>query len=210
MSAKQRRRRRKDSETTSSSLSDDSAISPVSFGSTESNELPDFDLDSIDAEGVEPAKKKVSSKPDEITDLMMGNPNMKVRSINELISDRSLESRFEFDDQGDASIPDFSQLAQSSASANDGNGEMLGKKKQRQADRRANANRARAEEGTQDNPLSNIDFIKNEKGEVSPIKILESGAWLGIFLLVAWELYLNSPFFDRAAPMAPVIYEIFM
>lgn len=35
-------------------------------------------------------------------------------------------------------------------------------------------------------------------------------AWLGIFLLVGWEFYLNSPLFDRAAPMAPVLYEILM
>ena len=37
-------------------------------------------------------------------------------------------------------------------------------------------------------------------------KLLEAGTWLGIFLLVAWEFYINSPLFDRAAPMAPVVY----
>jgi hypothetical protein len=41
---------------------------------------------------------------------------------------------------------------------------------------------------------------------VSAVKVLEAGAWTGIYLLVAWEIYINSPFFDRAGPMAPVVY----
>lgn len=41
-------------------------------------------------------------------------------------------------------------------------------------------------------------------------QILEAGAWGGIFLLIAWEVYLNSPLFDRAAPMAPVVYDLLM
>jgi hypothetical protein len=108
---------------------------------------------------------------------MMGDPNKPVRSVQELLSDRSLESRFQFDDSGDASIPDFTQLAEaSSSSPGDGISGVptMGKKKQRQAERRANALKA-TEEEKQDNPLLNIAFIKNEKGQISPIKILEAG-----------------------------------
>ena len=210
LGAKKRRRRRKDGTGPSSDASPPSTAS--------SSELPDFDLDSMDAEGVEP--QEASSAPkisvgdlEKVTSSMMGDPNKPVRSVNELIQDRSLESKLELDDsQGDASIPDFTQLAQasSSAGANLGldNGIPMSRKKQRKADAIRAAADAAEEETT--NPLSNIGFIKNEKGEVSPIKILEAGAWLGIFLLVGWELYLNSPLFQRAAPMAPVVYEILL
>jgi hypothetical protein len=43
-----------------------------------------------------------------------------------------------------------------------------------------------------------------------PSQILENGAWIGIALLILWELYLNSPFFERAAPMAPVVYDLLL
>ena len=33
-------------------------------------------------------------------------------------------------------------------------------------------------------------------------------AWIGIVLLIVWEAYINSPFFERAAPMAPVVFEL--
>lgn len=45
---------------------------------------------------------------------------------------------------------------------------------------------------------------------VFPSQLLENGAWIGIALLILWELYLNSPFFERAAPMAPVVYDVFL
>lgn len=42
---------------------------------------------------------------------------------------------------------------------------------------------------------------------VNVLKLLENGAWVGIGLLVVWEIYINSPFFERAAPLIPVVYE---
>jgi hypothetical protein len=205
LSAKQRRRRRNDE--------------PES--SPQNNDLPDFDLESMDAEGVEPQEKPLAPKIsladlEKVTDNMMGDPNKPVRSLKELISDRSLESILDLDDmQGDASIPDFTQLAKASSSStnlglDNGIPAPMGKKKQRQVERRASAKETAEEESRDSNPLSNIGFIKNEKGKISPIKILEAGAWLGIFLLIGWELYLNSPFFERAAPMAPVVYELLL
>jgi hypothetical protein len=95
LDSKKRRRRRNDD---------------ISVSDETSNELPDFDLDTTDSSETSPAspvRTKVSLNPDEISDLMMGDPNMKVRSVKELIADRSLEKNFAFDDQGDESIPDF-------------------------------------------------------------------------------------------------------
>jgi len=39
------------------------------------------------------------------------------------------------------------------------------------------------------------------------LKLLENGAWVGIGLLIVWEIYINSPFFDRAAPLIPAVFE---
>jgi hypothetical protein len=128
----------------------------------------------------------MASNADKITDAMMGDPNMPVRSIKELISDRSLERKLDFDDTGDASIPDFAQLTQASSSSSpiDESVVLMGKKKQRQAERRANAIKAKEDDEDQKSFLSSIPFIQNEKGEVSPIKILESGGKCLVFC--AW------------------------
>ena len=39
------------------------------------------------------------------------------------------------------------------------------------------------------------------------LKLLENGAWVGIGMLVLWELYINSPFFERAAPLIPAVFD---
>jgi len=41
---------------------------------------------------------------------------------------------------------------------------------------------------------------------LSFVKVIENATWFGIACLVLWEVYINSPFFERAAPMAPVVY----
>jgi hypothetical protein len=60
---------------------------------------------------------------------------------------------------------------------------------------------------------SNEISEEEDEAEKSPfeglniLKLLENGAWVGIGLLVLWELYINSPFFDRALPLIPVVYD---
>lgn len=147
---------------------------------------------------------------------MMGSGNTAEKSLDELISDRALESKFEFDEKEDPSIPDFVDLAQASSTTpsssygSDIPGGGTGKKKQRQAERVANAIAAKEAEKPVESFLESVPQFLNEKGDVSAIKILEQGAWLGIWSLVIWEFYINSPLFDRAAPLAPIIYEILM
>jgi len=213
---KRRRRRRKESDTLSEDQSEkslsESILLPVG------DELPDFDLGGEVEEASQ--RVRISSNPDEITPAMMADGNVAARSLDELITDRSLENRFKFDEPEDPNIPDFIQLAKESSSPlpslNDGTSMVLGgggmgKKKQRQAERIANAIRVKEEEKqVGSNILSKIPSFLNEKGEVSAVKILEQGAWLGIYSLIGWEIYINSPLFDRAGPMAPIVYEILM
>ena len=171
-----------------------------------SNDLPDFDLkEDIKAEVEEPSPKpsqSVSSSDDEITANMMGSADKPVRSVKELIADRALESKFEFDAPEDDSLPDLAKIAQSKQSPPQ---PAVGGKRARQEARKAAA-KAREQEENEESIFSKIPFITDENGKVTPLKVLEAGTWLGIFILVAWEIYINSPLFERVAPMAPIVY----
>lgn len=224
--AKKKRRRRKKSDDAQSSAPEpeivEAAPEPVvmeaAAAAAPTNELPDFDLGAgeTDSAAKEVVRTSVTD-PEAITANMMGSGSRgPSKSLDELINDRSLETRFEFEEQGDASIPDFVDLARASTTeptySPDGlNTAGVGKKKQRQAERVARAIAAKEAAEPEEDVLAKFfpQFL-DEKGNFSAIKLLENGAWLGIFLLVVWEFYINSPFFDRAAPLAPVVFEIVM
>jgi hypothetical protein len=59
------------------------------------------------------------------------------------------------------------------------------------------------------NLLARSSFL-NSDCEDPALKLVENATWLAIFLLVAWEFLINLPFFHRAAPMAPIVYDFFM
>lgn len=192
LGAKKRRRRKESPSTAQEEKEQLEKIWPE--GADAIMDLPDFDLaDDADGEGLlngsssssstASSSKSISSNPDEITPAMMGTAIQSVGTIDDLLADRSLEQKFQFEgEENAADIPDFVELAARSSTTttpNGGNGEAgaMGKKKQRQAERRAMAIRAReAEEADSNgNPLTNLPFLKDEKGKVSGVKILESG-----------------------------------
>uniref|UniRef100_A0A7S0TAN1 Uncharacterized protein n=1 Tax=Pseudo-nitzschia delicatissima TaxID=44447 RepID=A0A7S0TAN1_9STRA len=223
--AKKKRRRRKSTDASPPPAPEAEVVEaaaaaaeePVVLG--ESDELPDFDLGEggEDAEAVEKEVMRAEIDPDAITANMMGSGQRgPSKSLDELIMDRSIEERFEFEEKGDPSIPDFVDLAKASSStptyqpdslANAG----VGKKKARQAERIARAVAAKEAAEPEESFLAKYfpQFL-NEKGEFYTIYFLEQGAWAGIFLLIGWEFYINSPLFERAAPLAPVVFEIVM
>ena len=126
---------------------------------------------------------------------MMGSSSSQsARSIEDLLRDRSLERKFEFDEPGDESLPDLADLTR------------LGQTVSRKEQRRQAAVARDASQPEEKEPLQLPFEMTNAKGEIQFNKVLEAGAWLGIFLLVGWEVYINSPLFDRAAPMAPIVY----
>jgi hypothetical protein len=207
--AKQKRRRRKDSSGASGAGSSSSSSGSLpGLDLNDDGSLPDFDLgDDESVPDLKSSKKPAKADIDfnEISDAMMGDSSKATVSIESLIGDRSLESKFEFEgEEEDISIPDFTTFAKASGATEE---PEVGKKKARQTDRRAAAIQAKeaAEEEKVDIPF--LDAIRDEKGKISPIKILEKGAWLGIYLLIGWEIFLNSPAFERLAPVIPVIFE---
>lgn len=145
------------------------------------------------------------------------------RSIQETLGDRSLEKFMNFEkmieqDGGGGNVinlPEFDDViarrkqreggGKGLGGAGGGDGEELqqldtdgmGKKATRNAQRKAAAMQREAEIESQKSPFEGVNILK----------LLENGAWVGIGLLVLWELYINSPFFERAAPLIPVVYE---
>ena len=141
------------------------------------------------------------------------------KSLNELLNDRSLERKLQFDENEDESesaseaLPDLVALAQQRRAEERQTGlpAAASPKRARQAEaRRAAVAQKEAEEEEASSWWSNITFLQNDSGEVTPLSLLEAGTWTGIAILVLWEVYLNSPLFERAAPMAPVVYEFFL
>lgn len=141
------------------------------------------------------------------------------RSLRDTINDRSLEKFMDFDkmiekDGGGGSsklveLPDFDDVisrrkqrdamregrVEDAAILFDTSG--MGKKAARDAERRMLAMQREREVEEQKSPFADLNILK----------VLENGAWVGIGLLVIWEVYINSPFFDRAAPLIPVVYD---
>eukprot|EP00523_Entomoneis_sp_CCMP467_P008668 CAMPEP_0168726272 /NCGR_PEP_ID=MMETSP0724-20121128/4583_1 /TAXON_ID=265536 /ORGANISM="Amphiprora sp., Strain CCMP467" /LENGTH=237 /DNA_ID=CAMNT_0008773081 /DNA_START=67 /DNA_END=777 /DNA_ORIENTATION=- len=192
LQAKKRRRRKapapaEESQTTSSSMPVDSN----SFGT--GDELPDFDLGEDGDE--QPAAKKMAaiSDPDVITPAMMGSTSTPVRSIKDLISDRSLEQNFEFDGTeavptASEQLPDLVEMMKGQKTRSDS---VSGKKKTRQAERRAAAMaREQQEKDEEAGPLeflSGVTFLQDrETGKVTYLKIVEAGTWLAIITLIGW------------------------
>jgi len=191
LQVKKKRRRRKDADL-------GTVEEPDAFA--DSTDLPEFDLDHGDEKIQAAPAQPFSSNTDEITASMIGSSEQTVRSIDDLIADRELEALFEFDEsEADPSIPDLVTIIRGQPVESSG-----ARKRARREAAIARDAAAASEDGQ--NILKNIPFLLGEDGEVKPNKILEAGAWAGIGLLVLWEIYINSPFFERAAPMAPVVY----
>ena len=176
-------------------------------------DLPEFDLgeDGDSSSAVDSPKPKRMAPASSIVGdplqasvsaNMMGSADKPTKSVGQLLNDRSLESKLEFDDPEDDSLPDLLAMAKQKQQE-----PAIGKKRARREARVAQAMASGGEAEDEESLLSKLPLdITDDKGKIAPIKILETGTWLGIFLLVAWEIYINSPLFDRAAPMAPVVY----
>jgi hypothetical protein len=193
--------------------------------SSDSGDLPDFDLGGDNGADSAASRQSSASAPSDtkegdmsaISANMMGTTKRRNSSLRDLLTDRGLEKKMQFEVTAEsAAMPDLSDLARASAAADAADMDMDddpslsgGKKRARQEARRA---AAQAAEPFVEGPnilqplIDKLPKIRDENGKVSTLKVLEAGAWTGIYLLIGWEVFINSPFFDRAAPMAPVVY----
>jgi hypothetical protein len=175
----------------------------------------------------DPSDASVDMSNPKVMEAMKGSAGVgSVASTEDLLRNRDLEKAFKFDDTAvKEDLPSLGQLpgkkgrggssssgAESSAPSSSPGSfvveQKVGSKRARAEARRAAAIEAERAAEEEKSFLEKIPQILDEKGQVSPIKILEQGTWVGIAILVLWEVYINSPFFERAAPMAPVVYEL--
>jgi hypothetical protein len=213
-----------DSDTSSNTSSSDRA------------ELPDFDINDDEdltmTTAISSERSLSNLSISSVTPNMMASPSTKngnvdttILSVDDL-RDRSLEKKLESlfieDTQSDAdnSLPDFAriqkdpktialeQIPQSSSSLSKKQRQILARQQQDMEQQKIN--KVAEKEMESENPLSKLPFVTNEKGNVEPIKVLETATWACIMILIAWEVYINSPFFSRAAPIIPIVYDIWI
>jgi len=191
----------------------------VSSQSSYDDDLPDFDLDedispeesfspskpsSAPSVSMEETVMEAMSDPSVLQAMQAGSSAPQTSSTKDILRSRSreLESTFEFDEVSNP-LPRPGMKTTS-----DGRIGMSKKQAKREA-RRAAALQAEAEE-EEGKLLSSVSDFLNEKASDGGFpKIVELGTWVSIGILVAWEAYINSPFFERAQPLIPVVYEIF-
>lgn len=179
------------------------------------DELPDFDLPEFDTDEkvVEKSTNNMQQLPADMelsisSSVKASASPVQSTSVKNLLRsrDRSIENTFEFDAVAD---PLPRPTPSSSLSSSDDDlviPEGMSKKRAKAEARKAAAiQRGALKEEEESSIIDYIPFVKNVN-EDNPVKLLEYGAWSGIFALVAWEIYINSPLFERVAPMAPVVY----
>lgn len=174
---KKRRRRQKDGDDSNADSASSSQDEPEmeSFDlELDGNELPDFDFDDGEGEpttsttSTSSAKKikRTNLQENEITDAMMDSGSSKpVKSVKELLKDRSLEANFQFEEPDDP-LPDLADFRAGTAK------EKIQKSKGR---RKSGAGAVEENE-----PNSVLMFLRtvpvigdpiDEKGEINAIKV---------------------------------------
>lgn len=210
-------------------LGDDEQVEEFKMEPTKAEDPANAASASMEASEVavapDPSDASVDMSNPKVMEAMKGSmPGVaSARSTEDLLRnrDRDLEKSFKFDDTNvKEDLPSLGQLAgKKGRGGGVGNTEpsspgsfvveqKVGSKRARAEARRAAAIEAERAAEEEKSVLQKVPQFLDEKGEVSAIKILESGTWVGIGILVLWEVYINSPLFERAAPMAPVVYEL--
>jgi hypothetical protein len=204
----------------------DDSVSSTSTASTNTK--------SIESSAINP-KPTVDPLVGTITPNMMASAPATNRGITDTVisvselRDRSLEKKLESLLDGDSALteqvkeelPDLltlqkerkkvttEQILLSAPSLSKKERQALARQQQdmEQQSKRAVAN---TQEKEDDNLFSKLPFITNESGKIEPLKLLEAATWTCIIALVLWEIYINSPFFTRAAPIIPIVYDLWI
>jgi len=173
--------------------------------------LPDFDIIGEDgtlesstlesSEVVDLGDAKLEMNDPKLMEAMRGTPSPGLLNLKSVLAkrDRSVEDNFEFDPV-ETPLPRLAQISEP----------RIGKKRARTEVRRANAAAAAEVEAEEEEdffsrlPSFLVGFVSGR--ENTRLKILENATWFGIFSLIAWEFYINSPLFGRTEAPIPVVY----
>lgn len=193
----------------------------------DNDDLPDFELiEDIDLASDE-AQLAAELMPIDMNDeaavlnaMKVKNEIMPSRSTNDLLASRNFDLENSVLDNATEKFPSLAEYTGNPTIPQPVGGVKMGKKAARAAARRNAA--IEAEKSDKSGAYSVIEYfeskfpnlpklpffstIYDEKGNVSPFKIAENAAWAGIYALVIWEIYINSPFFNRQAGLAPFVF----
>jgi len=171
----------------------------IESSDVEVDDLPDFDLD--EEEELESSRSEIETMSQSVSmtdispEMMASSSPSRSYTSDRVIPDRSLESTFEFD-AVETRLPLGPEIAG---------------KKRKKIDKKARKEAAilasKMEE--EESSSSLLDPLwKTEDGEpFTAVQLLERGTWFCMGTLVLWEIYINSPFFERAAPSIPVVFQ---
>ena len=128
-------------------------------------------------------------------------PSSSKPSTAPLTIDRSLESSFTFDEVTKP-LPKPADLLKSKRSKH--------KQPQQQTDADTRSFAARFDEEKTPPPqpdycdkfMTRLDSLKPK----STIDAVTKRTWAALYALIAWEVYINSPFFELAAPLSLIVY----
>lgn len=141
------------------------------------------------------------------------------KSVDDTISDRGLEKFMNFDkmieqdgrSEAPIDLPTMDEVISRRKKREKAAGNVIeggyvdtdgmGKKAAKKAQRKAAALQEEEMELAEASPFA--DALKDLNG----VELLSKGAWAGIALLILWEFYINSPWFDRAMPLIPAVFE---
>lgn len=179
--------------------------------------LPDFDIteQNDDASTNSIGSMAVSYIPVSsgvVENMKSSSKTMGKKSLQELLADRSLETKFKFEEPSETTaLPDLTLIESYEKSTATKAINLMPSNRKR--DRRDEARRLaqlaadqERQEAERRAVLDKLPGIRDEKGNISGVKILETGTWACIISLIVWEIYINSPLFERAAPMTPIVY----
>lgn len=217
-SSKKRRRRKKP-------LSDTSSTSEVSAPLDDDfGELPEFDLYEDEEEVEEKVQESSSvvsssslSMEEAIADgmadpavraamMQSGSSSVSTSAKDVLRSrDRAIEATFEFDEVA-SPLPRPGATSEPASSLPSYSG--MSKKQAKREARKAAAIAAEAEREASKSVFDSLKEIVDANDDDGLPKILSQGTWACIIILLIWEAYINSPFFERSQPLIPVVYEL--
>jgi hypothetical protein len=229
--AERKRRKRKDG--TSYSSSSSSSSSSISKD-VNSQELPEFDLvEEVDNTIATTSSSSRSTSSDESTvtnknktsfdindpkvlnAMKASNTQQSLMSTTDLIRtrNRELEQKLVTNDiiENVPSLAEYTQNRNVSNSKGTTTSSSIGKKAARREERISAALEAKKMQDGIENEggfLNGFSFGKDKDGNPkTPIKLLEEGTWACIWILIAWEVYINSPLFERQGSMPPIVFQ---
>lgn len=209
LNAERKRRKRKESAGSPSPSYD------TDYDSGSAEELPDFDLleDDVIPEDTSVSTSNFDINDPSIQDAMRARSQSNISqgmsvSAKDLLKSRNreLEQKLVMNDIKE-DVPSLAEYTRNKMSSGSG----IGKKALRREERVAAAIDAKQLESKAGSSnilgfLGGLGLKDKDGNPKTAVKLLEEGTWACIWMLIAWEVFINSPLFQRQGSMPPIVF----